>query len=67
MPKTRGHSFVLSTADALTYSCNHLETKHIYFVEKVRFDPQKALTKKGLRSIVKKVPRGLRNSKPPET
>jgi hypothetical protein len=67
MPKTGGRSFVLYTAIALSYGCNHLEINQINIVEKVPEAPQNSLTEKGLGSIVKKVPRGLRNSKPPET
>jgi hypothetical protein len=33
----------------------------------VSMDIRNGLTEKGLRGIVEKVPRGLRNSKPPET
>jgi hypothetical protein len=47
--------------------CNRLEINQINVEEIVLIGPRKTLTKKGLRIILKEVPRGLRNSKPPET
>jgi hypothetical protein len=47
--------------------CNRLETFEIIVVEMVFMDGRNELTEKAVKGIVKKVPRGLRNSKPPET
>ena len=44
-----------------------MKMNNIYFEEKERFHPKKPLTKKPIGFIVKKVPRGLRNSKPAKT
>jgi hypothetical protein len=64
---TQPQETVLSTRNSTPVWCNHLETKQINAEEKVLGGAQNPLTEKGLRIIVKKVPRGLRNSKPPET
>jgi hypothetical protein len=53
--------------DALFQACNHLETNQINVEEIMLLSSRKALTGKRVRGIVKKVPRGLRNSEPPET
>jgi hypothetical protein len=67
MPKTGTRRFVLSTENAPECRCNQLETNQINPEEIVLLDTRKALTEKGVGSIVEKVPRGLRNSKSPET
>jgi hypothetical protein len=64
---TQRQLLVLSTINAPAYRCNRLETKPINIEEIVFSDPRKALTEEGVGIIVEKVPRGLRNSKPPET
>jgi hypothetical protein len=66
-PTTQFQSAVLSTANAPANPCNRFETSQINIEEISVPWHIKALTEKGVRSIVKKVPRGLRNSKPPET
>jgi hypothetical protein len=65
--KPRRHAGVLSTTDSLDHLFKLLRTNGINAEEKVPFHTEKALTKTGIGSIVKKVPRGLRNSKPAET
>jgi len=64
---TESRAGVLYTGDSMAICCNRLETFEIIVVEMVSMDIRNGLTEKGLRGIVEKVPRGLRNSKPPET
>ena len=64
---TQAGTCVLVTAISTAYHCNQLETNQINPEEIVLLDTRKALTEKGVGSIVEKVPRGLRNSKSPET
>jgi hypothetical protein len=59
--------FDLSTEDAPGIPCNQLETKEINVEEKGGGDHKKGLTKNQCEGILGEVPRGLRNSKPPET
>jgi hypothetical protein len=47
--------------------CNTLETNEINAEENRGVSDRKVLTEKDFRIIVRKVPRGLRNSKPPKT
>jgi hypothetical protein len=47
--------------------CNHLETGQINVEEIMLGNALNRLTEKGLRGILRKVPRGLRNSKPSKT
>jgi hypothetical protein len=51
----------------MAVGCNQLETKQINTEEIVPRNTRKPLTKKGVGIILKEVPRGLRNSKSPET
>jgi hypothetical protein len=65
--KSRWRVGVLSTGDSLDKFHKLLKTNGINIEEKVPFHTGKALTKMRSGSIVEKVPRGLRNSKPAET
>jgi hypothetical protein len=65
--KPRHRASVLSTRHSFDKFFKLLRTNGINAEEKVPFRTEKALTKMRIRSIVKKVPRGLRNSKPAET
>jgi hypothetical protein len=53
--------------DALQLHCNRFETKEINVEEKWAGNHKRSLTKNRGEGIVREVPRGLRNSKPPET
>jgi hypothetical protein len=57
----------LSTRLARALVVNTIKTQKINAVEIVSTGRQKPLTRIGGERIVRKVPRGLRNSKPPET
>jgi hypothetical protein len=59
--------FDLSTEDALRITGNQLKIKEINVEEKGGGDHKKGLTKNHCEGILREVPRGLRNSKPPET
>jgi hypothetical protein len=59
--------FDLFTEDAPRIHCNQLETKEINIEEKGAGNHKRGLTKNRGEGIVGVVPRGLRNSKPPET
>ena len=65
--KQKCPGFDLSTEDPLRPHCNQFETKEINIEEKGRWRSQKRLTKNRCEGILGEVPRGLRNSKPPET
>jgi hypothetical protein len=65
-PQTQSRAPVLCTAKPPAGGCNRFEIKEINTEEMVFQSPNNPLTKRGVGIIVEKVPRGLRNSKPPE-